>query len=68
MWVLDLDQYNEWMTEEDYEVDEGGHKKIHKVGRTDQCNFSESRLVVLGTLLPMYKVIHDICCEILLYK
>jgi SWI/SNF related-matrix-associated actin-dependent regulator of chromatin subfamily C len=35
--VLDLDQYNEWMTEEDYEVDEGGHKKIHKVGRT--CRF-----------------------------
>jgi len=35
MWVLDLDQYNEWMTEEDYEVDEGGHKKIHKVGRAD---------------------------------
>ncbi|XP_069673998.1 SWI/SNF complex subunit SMARCC2 isoform X2 [Periplaneta americana] len=31
MWVLDLDQYNEWMTEEDYEVDEGGHKKIHKL-------------------------------------
>ncbi|KAJ9584608.1 hypothetical protein L9F63_021050 [Diploptera punctata] len=31
MWVLDLEQYNEWMTEEDYEVDEGGHKKIHKL-------------------------------------
>jgi hypothetical protein len=39
MWVLDLDQYNEWMTEEDYEVDEGGHKKIHKVGRTGKFCF-----------------------------
>ncbi|KAG8229461.1 hypothetical protein J437_LFUL005566 [Ladona fulva] len=27
-WVLDLDQYNEWMTEEDYEVDENGKKKL----------------------------------------
>jgi SWI/SNF related-matrix-associated actin-dependent regulator of chromatin subfamily C len=34
-WVTDLEQYNEWMTEEDYEVDEGGHKKIHKVGGAD---------------------------------
>ncbi|CAG2060815.1 unnamed protein product, partial [Timema podura] len=31
-WVTDLDQYNEWMNEEDYEVDENGRKKIHKVG------------------------------------
>ncbi|XP_046396705.1 SWI/SNF complex subunit SMARCC1 isoform X2 [Ischnura elegans] len=30
-WVLDLDQYNEWMTEEDYEVDEAGKKKVHKL-------------------------------------
>lgn len=30
-WVLDLDQYNEWMNEEDYEVDEQGKKKVHKV-------------------------------------
>lgn len=29
-WVLDLDEYNEWMCEEDYEVDENGKKKIHK--------------------------------------
>lgn len=28
-WVLDLEQYNEWMTEEDYEVDENGKKKVH---------------------------------------
>lgn len=27
-WVLDTDQYNEWMTEEDYEVDEAGNKKV----------------------------------------
>ncbi|KAK6639223.1 hypothetical protein RUM43_007493 [Polyplax serrata] len=30
-WVLELEQYNEWMTEEDYEVDETGKKKVHKL-------------------------------------
>lgn len=30
-WVRDLEQYNEWMSEEDYEVDEQGRKKIHKL-------------------------------------
>lgn len=30
-WVLDLEQYNEWMSEEDYEVDEKGGKKVHKL-------------------------------------
>jgi SWI/SNF related-matrix-associated actin-dependent regulator of chromatin subfamily C len=30
-WIRDLDQYNEWMSEEDYEVDEQGRKKIHKL-------------------------------------
>ncbi|XP_034934186.1 SWI/SNF complex subunit SMARCC2 [Chelonus insularis] len=29
-WALDLDQYNEWMNEEDYEVDDSGQKRIHK--------------------------------------
>lgn len=29
-WVRDLDQYNEWMSEEDYEVDEQGRKKVHR--------------------------------------
>uniref|UniRef100_A0A182T6W7 SWI/SNF complex subunit SMARCC2 n=1 Tax=Anopheles maculatus TaxID=74869 RepID=A0A182T6W7_9DIPT len=28
-WVIDLDEYNEWMSEEDYEVDEVGRKKVH---------------------------------------
>lgn len=28
-WVLESDQYNEWMSEEDYEVDESGKKKTH---------------------------------------
>lgn len=28
-WLLDSDQYNEWMPEEDYEVDELGRKKVH---------------------------------------
>lgn len=30
-WVLDLQDYNEWMAEEDYEVDDNGKKKIHKL-------------------------------------
>lgn len=30
-WVQDLDVYNEWMSEEDYEVDEKGGKKVHKL-------------------------------------
>lgn len=30
-WVRDLDQYNEWMSEEDYEVDEQGRKKVHRL-------------------------------------
>ncbi|XP_066259028.1 SWI/SNF complex subunit SMARCC2-like isoform X1 [Euwallacea similis] len=28
-WIFDTDQYNEWMSEEDYEVDETGKKKVH---------------------------------------
>ena len=30
-WLLDTDQYNEWMAEEDYEVDEVGRKKVHRL-------------------------------------
>ncbi|XP_065079578.1 SWI/SNF complex subunit SMARCC1-like isoform X2 [Ochlerotatus camptorhynchus] len=30
-WVTDLEEYNEWMAEEDYEVDEAGRKKVHKL-------------------------------------
>ncbi|XP_039281683.1 SWI/SNF complex subunit SMARCC2 isoform X1 [Nilaparvata lugens] len=33
-WALDLDQYNEWMNEEDYEVDENGRKKVHRLRLT----------------------------------
>jgi hypothetical protein len=40
------------MTEEDYEVDEGGHKKIHKVGRPDWFYFCWSDFVVLGYTAP----------------
>ncbi|XP_063921473.1 SWI/SNF complex subunit SMARCC2-like [Zophobas morio] len=28
-WLLETDHYNEWMSEEDYEVTELGHKRIH---------------------------------------
>uniref|UniRef100_A0A6B2E628 Putative chromatin remodeling factor subunit n=1 Tax=Phlebotomus kandelakii TaxID=1109342 RepID=A0A6B2E628_9DIPT len=34
LWVLHLDQYNEWMAEEDYEVDEQGRKKVHRLRLT----------------------------------
>ena len=30
-WVQDLDEYNEWMNEEDYEVDDTGKKTKHEV-------------------------------------
>ncbi|KAJ8711775.1 hypothetical protein PYW08_008729 [Mythimna loreyi] len=30
-WALDLPQYNEWMNEEDYELDANGKKKVHKL-------------------------------------
>lgn len=30
-WLLDSDQYNEWMTEEDYEVDDAGRKRVHRL-------------------------------------
>ncbi|KRT79087.1 hypothetical protein AMK59_7765 [Oryctes borbonicus] len=30
-WLLDSDQYNEWMAEEDYEVDDMGNKKVHRM-------------------------------------
>lgn len=30
-WALEMEQYNEWMNEEDYEVDESGKKKVHKL-------------------------------------
>lgn len=29
-WLQDLESYNEWMNEEDYEVDENGSKKKHR--------------------------------------
>lgn len=29
-WAIDLEQYNEWMSETDYEVDEQGRKKVHR--------------------------------------
>lgn len=30
-WLIDSDLYNEWLPEEDYEVDELGRKRIHKL-------------------------------------
>ncbi|XP_060537166.1 SWI/SNF complex subunit SMARCC2 isoform X2 [Cylas formicarius] len=44
-WIFDTDQYNEWMSEEDYEVDEAGRKKIHPrlMSVEDLMNPSEER-------------------------
>nr|CAH7717470.1 unnamed protein product [Callosobruchus chinensis] len=44
-WVYDTDQYNEWMSEEDYEVDESGVKKVHPrlMSVEDLMNPSEDR-------------------------
>lgn len=44
-WVYDTDQYNEWMSEEDYEVDESGIKKVHPrlMSVEDLMNPSEDR-------------------------
>lgn len=30
-WLLDLEEHNEWMAEEDYEVDEQGRRKVHRL-------------------------------------
>lgn len=44
-WVYETDQYNEWMSEEDYEVDEAGVKKVHPklMSVEDLMNPSEDR-------------------------
>uniref|UniRef100_A0A8C1J5E9 SWI/SNF related, matrix associated, actin dependent regulator of chromatin, subfamily c, member 2 n=1 Tax=Cyprinus carpio TaxID=7962 RepID=A0A8C1J5E9_CYPCA len=43
-WILDLDQFNEWMNEEDYEVGEGGprRKRISAKTLTDEVSRSPS--------------------------
>lgn len=45
-WVTDLDAYNEWMAEEDYEVDEAGRKKMHKLrlGVEDLMSGSDDKI------------------------
>ena len=37
-WLLDMDDYNEWMCEEDYEVDEeaGGDNKANEMYMTEE--------------------------------
>lgn len=44
-WIYETDQYNEWMSEEDYEVDENGVKKVHPrlMSVEDLMNPSEDR-------------------------
>uniref|UniRef100_A0A668AIC3 SWI/SNF related BAF chromatin remodeling complex subunit C2 n=1 Tax=Myripristis murdjan TaxID=586833 RepID=A0A668AIC3_9TELE len=44
-WILDLDQYNEWMNEEDYEVGEGGpkRKRISAKTLTDEVTTPDER-------------------------
>ena len=33
-WVMEMDQYNEWMNEEDYEVEENGKVKMNELNMT----------------------------------
>ncbi|CAL1608425.1 unnamed protein product [Knipowitschia caucasica] len=44
-WILDLDQYNEWMNEEDYEVGEGNpkRKRISAKTLTDEVTTPDER-------------------------
>ncbi|KAM6979699.1 LOW QUALITY PROTEIN: SWI/SNF complex subunit SMARCC2 [Aplochiton taeniatus] len=44
-WIVDLDQYNEWMNEEDYEVAEGGpkRKRISAKTLTDEVTTPDER-------------------------
>uniref|UniRef100_A0A8C7Z2Y4 SWI/SNF related BAF chromatin remodeling complex subunit C2 n=1 Tax=Oryzias sinensis TaxID=183150 RepID=A0A8C7Z2Y4_9TELE len=44
-WILDLDQYNEWMNEEDYEVGEGcpKRKRISAKTMTDEVTTPDER-------------------------
>ncbi|XP_036386475.1 SWI/SNF complex subunit SMARCC2 [Megalops cyprinoides] len=44
-WILDLDQFNEWMNEEDYEVGEGGprRKRISAKTLTDEVSPPDER-------------------------
>ncbi|CAL8351686.1 unnamed protein product [Gadus morhua 'NCC'] len=44
-WILDLDQYNEWMNEEDYEVGEAGprRKRISAKTLTDEVTTPDER-------------------------
>lgn len=44
-WILDLDQYNEWMNEEDYEVGEGcpKRKRISAKTLTDEVTTPDER-------------------------
>lgn len=35
-WLIDTKEFNEWMNEEDYEVDEAGEKKVHKLRMTEE--------------------------------
>ncbi|XP_037107411.1 SWI/SNF complex subunit SMARCC2 [Syngnathus acus] len=44
-WILDLDQYNEWMNEEDYEVGEGHpkRKRISAKTLTDEVTTADER-------------------------
>lgn len=33
-WLIDMKEFNEWMNEEDYEVDDTGERKMHKLRMT----------------------------------
>ncbi|XP_043478547.1 SWI/SNF complex subunit SMARCC2 isoform X2 [Leptopilina heterotoma] len=54
-WALDLDQYNEWMNEEDYEVDDNGQKKVHKYRLSVEDLMSQPSHPPAGTKKPKRK-------------
>lgn len=53
-WALDLPQYNEWMNEEDYEVDVNGKKKVNGVNWFFLTLLQHSRAVCDSAILYVW--------------
>lgn len=43
-WVIHSQEYNEWMVEQDYEVDDGGKKLVHRHRMSVDSFFNERRI------------------------
>lgn len=44
-WLVDMKEFNEWMNEEDYEVDESGERKVHKLKMTYEVSYKLNIIV-----------------------